>query len=236
MKNAIKFLTIAILISISFLAVNAQEQSFVSVNETPAATEKVEKKETIKKRQSSNDDYYKTEIYGGYSWMKPTQGTIAFSKDDSPQGYEVSVTRNFNRFFGVKFATGGNFKTTREFFPNIAEVQKNTFYTYSGGVQIADNRKSSRVRPFAHILVGGIHHKDHFTSTFTSASGAIFVDHSNESENKFMMVFGGGINVRVGQKISVRPIQFDYLRTNGGLCCLTSNGFIRLGAGINFNF
>lgn len=231
MKNTIKFLTIAILISISIFFVNAQEQSFVSVNETPAATEKVEKKETIKKRQSSNDDYYKTEIYGGYSWMKPTQGTISFSQDDSTNGYEVSVTRNFTRFFGVKFATGGNFKTTKEVFSTGSNVQNNSFYTYSGGVQFGDNRKSSRIRPFAHVLVGGIRFKYKFTSTFGSN-----VNSSRESENKFLVVFGGGLNVRVSKKISIRPIQFDYLRTNGGLCCLTSNGFVRLSAGINFNF
>lgn len=195
MKNVIKFLTIAILISISFFAANAQESTIVSVNETPTATEKVEKKETIKKRQSSNDDYYKTEIYGGYSWMKPTQGTIAFSKDDSPQGYEASIIRNFNRFFGVKFATGGNFKTTKEVFSTSSDVQNNSFYTYSGGVQFGDNRKSSRIRPFGHVLVGGIRYKNKFTSTF----GTI-VDSSSESETKFMMVFGGGLNVRVGKR------------------------------------
>jgi len=227
-NKTIKFIAIAILLGISFLAVNAQESTFAVIDEV--STTKLEKKEPAKK-QSSSDEYYKTEIYGGYSWLKPTQATIAFSKDDSANGYDVSVTRNFNRFFGVKFATGGNFKTTKEVFPNVTDVQNNSFYTYSGGVQFGDNRKSSRLRPFAQILVGGIRFNYKFTSTFGSN-----VNTSRENENKFLMVFGGGLNIRVGKKISVRPIQFDYLVTNGGLSSLTSKGFVRLGAGVNFNF
>lgn len=66
MKNAIKFLTIAILIGISILAVNAQESTIVSVNETPTTTKKVEKKETVKKQQSSDDDSWTGFYVGGF--------------------------------------------------------------------------------------------------------------------------------------------------------------------------
>lgn len=70
MKNTINFLTIAILISIGIVAVNAQESNIVSVNETPTATEKVEKKnESVKKRQSADDSWtgFYVGSFGGYT-------------------------------------------------------------------------------------------------------------------------------------------------------------------------
>lgn len=67
MKKTIQNIVIAILVSISFLAVNAQEQTIISVNETSATTEKVEKKvEPAKKRQSSDEDSWTGFYVGGY--------------------------------------------------------------------------------------------------------------------------------------------------------------------------
>lgn len=228
MKNTIKLFAFAILTGISFLSINAQESTIATINES--AVSKTEKSATAGK-QSSNDEINKWEIYGGYSWMKPTEGTIAFSSDDSTNGYDISVTRNFHRFVGVKFATTGSFKTTKDVFQNGTDTQNNSFFTYAGGIQFKDNRKSNRVKPFAHVLIGGMRYNYKFTSTFSSPGSS-----SSESVNNFLAVVGGGVDIRVGKKISLRPIQFDYFITNGGKMDLVSKGFIRLGAGINFNF
>jgi outer membrane immunogenic protein len=65
MKNIIKFIVIAILISISIFAVNAQEQTIVTATDDSSTTAKVEKKEAPKK-QSSDDDSWKGFYVGGY--------------------------------------------------------------------------------------------------------------------------------------------------------------------------
>ena len=67
MKHTSKFIVIAILINISFLAVNAQETTVAEANEV--LTEKVEKKETIKKQASSDDSWTGFYVggFGGYS-------------------------------------------------------------------------------------------------------------------------------------------------------------------------
>lgn len=65
MKKSIQLITIAILISISFLAVNAQEQTLVTTTEGSA--EKVEKKtESTKKHQPSDDDSWTGFYVGGF--------------------------------------------------------------------------------------------------------------------------------------------------------------------------
>lgn len=67
MTKTIKFLIIAILISINLLAVNAQETTVAVANEV--LTEKVEKKETIKKQASSDDSWTGFYVggFGGYT-------------------------------------------------------------------------------------------------------------------------------------------------------------------------
>lgn len=119
-------------------------------------------------------------------------------------GFNFSYTRYLNDNFGVTSEIGANF-----------DSGINTF-TYLIGPQIAANR-GGRVSPFAHILVGG---------------GRVSIEDFGSS-NGFAVALGGGVDVKLNDKVSIRPIQIDYLpiRFNGGTI---HNG--RVGAGINFRF
>lgn len=65
MENTIRFIGIAILIGISFLAVNAQKQTLITTTEGSA--EKVERKsESTKKHHSSDDDSWTGLYVGGF--------------------------------------------------------------------------------------------------------------------------------------------------------------------------
>lgn len=66
-NKTIKFIATAILISMSFLAANAQEQTIADTTEGSAA--KVEKKETVKKQTSTNDSWTGFYVggFGGYT-------------------------------------------------------------------------------------------------------------------------------------------------------------------------
>lgn len=119
-------------------------------------------------------------------------------------GFNFSYTRYLNDNFGFTSELGANF-----------DSGVNTF-TYLFGPQLAANR-SGRVSPFAHILVGG---------------GRVSFEDSGASSG-FAVALGGGVDVKLNDKVSIRPIQIDYLpiRFNGGTI---HNG--RVGAGINFRF
>lgn len=158
--------------------------------------------------------------------MRSNQTTIALDKHSSLNGFEASVTRNFKRYVGVKFPTGGNFYN--ESTNGGVETRNQSFYSFLGGVQFKDNRKSTRVKPFAHALAGVSHFRDDYKTSFGNGSSNLNV------QTAFTMAFGGGLDIRINKKISVRPIQFDYfINANTGL---TPRSLVRLGAGLNFHF
>ncbi len=75
--------------------------------------------------------------------------------------------------------------------------------------------RQDKVSYFAHALFGG----DHF---------------NNGGGNAFAMGFGGGVDVKAGEKLYVRVIQFDWipLRQNG----FNSNNNTRYGFGVVYPF
>lgn len=117
MKKIIQNIVIAILVSISFLAVNAQEQTIISVNETSATTEKVEKKvESAKKRQSNSDEDSWTGFYvggfGGYSSLRADANMT--TPDDDNGNFGITTARLINslpsrKLSSNKFSGGGTF-------------------------------------------------------------------------------------------------------------------------------
>jgi hypothetical protein len=64
-------------------------------------------------------------------------------------------------------------------------------YTYLGGAQIKDNSKEgSMVKPFGHVLIG--------------------TQRWDGDISGFSMAIGGGIDIKVSDRFSVRAIQYDY--------------------------
>jgi len=81
-----------------------------------------------------------------------------------------------------------------------------------GGPRFTLRSSSSRIEPFAHALAGGI-----------VASG----------EGRFAMAFGGGVDVRVTDRIAIRAVQADYapIVTSG-----TVVNNVRVSSGVVFRF
>jgi len=106
MKKTIKLLTIAILISTGFLAVNAQESTVAVINEV--STEKVEKTEMVKTQASSNNDSW-TGFYvggfGGYSNVKATPKMT--TPDDNIGHFSQTNARAVNGAVNPKLSSDG---------------------------------------------------------------------------------------------------------------------------------
>jgi hypothetical protein len=175
----------------------------------------------------SSDEYNKMEGSAGYShqWI---------DSDDAYKGFEVSATRNFTRYLGVKGSFSGAYKTfdpvTVTVFPAppITFRIKESVYQYMGGIQVKDNRKEgSRFRPFAHALAGGATFRQKVSGTCPTPSSVC--SGINNSDSGFAGAFGGGLDIKVNKRFSVRAIQADYnpFWFNGGAV----HNF-RLGVGI----
>lgn len=126
-----------------------------------------------------SDDYGKAEGFVGYMY-KNVEG-------DNFNGFNAAAVGNFHKFVGGKF----DFSYSKG--PDIFGTRPDSF-TYMGGLQFKDNRiDGSKVRPFAHVLLGGE------TQRFAGIS-----------DSAFTMAVGGGLDYKVSDRYSIRMIQADY--------------------------
>ena len=159
----------------------------------------------------------KVEVFGGYSYLR-------FAKAIDMHGGEVSVTGNLNKYFGIEGAYSGHVGSTGSdllklppgaVFPGgpfvhfDADSAVHTFlagpkFTYRGG----------RVSPYVHALFGAARTSGvveiEFRDNVTGIGG---ISTARFSETGFGMAIGGGLDVRLTDRVSLRLVQVDYLRT-----------------------
>lgn len=193
------------------------------------------------------NDYKKGEFFVGYSGNNVDTGFDDedlgdfFDKRKTFHGFEVSGVYNFSRYVGLKgdFSAGYN-KTRFDFnippIPpepggQIAFDTNSSVYNYLAGIQIKDNSSEKRVKPFAHILAGAGHARVKIKNLTcdpsidcTGISGTVL-------ETGFAGAFGGGLDIKLSDRVDLRLIQIDYnpIRLDG----TTTNNF-RFGIGFVF--
>ena len=179
------------------------------------------------------DDYKKIEFYAGYSANNLLDGNpqdvedINSNSTPTYRGWNVSGVYNFNRYVGVKADFSGQYKKfTLVETPNRVRANA-SFYNYTAGIQVKDNKAAKRFSPFAHALFGAATSK--IKIDLASFPGASSLSVSNTG---FSMIFGGGLDIRITKRFSVRAIQADYNPTFiGG----NNRNNVRLGFGIVFH-
>jgi hypothetical protein len=167
---------------------------------------------------AAQDDYHKFEVYGGFSRQNPygLEGDIFIQPSDdqkSGNGFNASATYNFSKYVGVKFdvanhrgsglfATGIFCTTTGPVVCGGASQEtKATSLSLQGGVQIKNNSKTARFKPFGQVLAG--------TTRLSTTGGAVF-GLDKISTSGFSASVGGGLDIRVSKRIDIRVIQFNY--------------------------
>lgn len=251
MKNTIQFITIAILISISFLAANAQDSTIVT--NTEDSTAKVEKKETPKK-QSSSDDVSWTGFYvGGYAGNNNGRASANTSTVYSTSGYFSPTTvGNINRvgtqiIKSNNFTGGGtigynfqkrNFLIGAEFDFGANRISQSvsgsgTYTSTTAGFTITQSVKSNwmmTLRPRVgaatkKVLLyatGGLAVTNlKYAGNFTETSLS-GTESGSFSKTKKGWAAGGGIEFKVSSRWSVKT---EYLFSQFGRDSITANNF-----------
>ena len=177
----------------------------------------------------SNDDNKKVEGFAGYS----------FESGDGLNGFNVSGVYNVTRYIGIKGDFSAAFKGERVGYSNTVPAFDVSFrlnrslYNVLGGIQIKDNANKGRFKPFAHALFGvGVNRSR--SSDFQcspTANCPTFVGGSGSSTG-FASALGGGVDIRLNNRIQIRVIQLDYNPVTGVFGTTTHN--VRFGAGIVF--
>ena len=168
-------------------------------------------------------DIPKAEIYGGYEFLRfnASSPTNAFSAN----GGAASFQYNFNKHIGFVAEFGGVHNGSLTIAGSQTLHPDQTAFTYLFGPRVFIN-KGGVVSPFFEFMVGGFHNSRSFsipdsllphpvnpiagvTETPLTTSTKF-----TSTQNAAAMVLGGGMDIRMGKKVSFRPIEVDWVPTN----------------------
>ncbi|HWY67735.1 MAG TPA: hypothetical protein VNX88_03670 [Terriglobales bacterium] len=183
----------------------------------------------------------KEELYLGYSFLRVNSATIvpAFTAN----GGIGTIQYNFNKNFAAVADLGGYHNG------NISGVQlDSTAFSYLFGPKIMAH-KGGRLSPFIETLFGGTHVSRSFAlpplpTQPINPSPAPTGRFAN-SQSAFAMAIGGGLDMKLGRHIALRPLQLDYFLTRfqplffaglGEVNRDRNQNNLRYSAGLNFMF
>ncbi len=134
----------------------------------------------------------KAEVFGGYSFLRfnrpATIGNFANLDGTNTNGWNAALTGNVNRYFGITADFSGHYG---EIFPGGGNLHNFLF-----GPQL--RLPAGRASLFVHALGGTSHNSGNFVGSQTSAAYA----------------FGGGLDWKVRDHVSLRVGQLDYIGTH----------------------
>jgi hypothetical protein len=192
----------------------------------------------------AQSDYKKAEVFAGYSNNQVDTGIESddpndfeefFQERETFHGFNASGVYNFSRYVGVKGDVSGTYKKQNFSIPatggNITLNTRDSLYNFLGGVQVKDNASQGRLKPFAHALVGAGHARTKFRDVVCPVGNNCSFFDEDFTETGLAMAFGGGLDIRINNKIDFRVVQVDYnpIRLDSG-----TQHNVRLGIGVVF--
>jgi opacity protein-like surface antigen len=148
-------------------------------------------------------------------------------KRNGMNGVEASITGFPTAWFGIT----GDFSYHRKsdntsITGGTSNYEREAFYFLAGPT--LKIRNASRVEPYAHALFGAAHLRERYAFTTTATTGNTQFS-IEPNTTRFAMGVGGGLDVRLGSKFSLRLVQVDYTPVFTGDRIVTfSNNSIRL--------
>jgi opacity protein-like surface antigen len=169
-------------------------------------------------------DYKRWEFFGGYSALQfDNLGGDTNNPDiddvlggrDTLRGLELSVTYNFHKFVGAKFDYSLHLREDNFSRPLGSGTVDSTIQNFLGGLQFKNNLEDGpRFKPFGHVLFGFANQKIDVDSPQLPAVFGISDFHANETS--FAMAFGGGLDIKLNDRIDIRAGQIDWNIINRG--------------------
>jgi hypothetical protein len=188
-------------------------------------------------------EFPRVEVAGDYSYARfiPASGSL---NGHSLNGGGGALDVNINEWFGIKMDLQGYSSNTTTFnfpastlFPAGAHGSvSGDLFTYLFGPQI--KIRAHGFHPFVQVLMGGAHsnvYGNAFKTICQPLAGACAA-RGSPAGDAFAMAVGGGVDIPIGHRISLRPGEFDYLLTNftNQFANNVQNNF-RYSAGLVFN-
>lgn len=191
--------------------------------------------------RTTTGEFRKNEFYVGYSNQQVNGGGY-----NSANGFQGSYVRNIKRYMGIKADVSGayynetyNYSTTDPTNNNlpysVRQRSNNSVYNFLGGVQFKNNASNARFKPFGHALAGLAVIRTEASIACTSGTCPTFITsipRFDYTSRNLAFAVGGGLDIKITDKIDFRAIQFDFnpIWRGGGFW---QKNF-RIGAGIVF--
>lgn len=196
---------------------------------------------------AQSTDYKKYEGYVGFSNNQIDTGVDSgndirsfFNDRRSFNGFEAAGVYNFSRYVGAKVDVSGTYRNNTQTLAFTSGTTNATFtsevkrsaYNVLGGVQVKDNSSEGRLKPFAHGLVGLGHQRINLKNVSCTGVAACPSFINSSSDNGFSGAFGGGLDVKVSDRVDIRAVQVDYNPVWFGDGATQHN--VRFGVGVVF--
>jgi opacity protein-like surface antigen len=136
----------------------------------------------------------KVDVFAGYSYVRENPGPTS-GDSFSLNGGSASVTYHIKDWVSAVADFGGYHNGSI-----LGTGVDGTLSTYLFGPRVS-YRSYRHFTPFAEALFGGAH------------AGASIAGGTSGSQNAFAMAIGGGVDYRINNRFSLRPLEVDYLMT-----------------------
>ena len=170
------------------------------------------------------DEYKKWEFFGGYSALNfdnlggdtdDEDFNAVLGEKNTLRGFNLALTRNVHKYVGIKFDYSLHLREDEFSRPAGSGTVDTTVQNYLGGIQIKNNETDGpRFKPFAHALFGVAVQKLDVDSP--QLPNVLGVSDFHVNETSFAMAFGGGIDIKLNNRIDVRAGQIDWNIINRG--------------------
>ncbi len=131
-----------------------------------------------------------------------------FDRRRGLHGFNASIGGYFNSVLGLK----GDFSFHRNEdsspFTGGRDTVENRVMYFMGG-PVAKFNNSARVAPFVHALFGGAHSRFE-VEAIRDVPGGTTRNTFDVGKTDFAMAVGGGVDIRLGERTSLRAFQVDY--------------------------
>ena len=167
---------------------------------------------------AQDDDYKRFEFFGGYSALfldnlagdtsSPAVNDVLGEKQ-TLRGFNLAAGYNFHKYVGAKFDYSLHLREDNFSRPAGSGTIDTTLQNFLGGIQVKNNAQDGPTfKPFGHALFGVAVQKVDVDSAQLPALFGISDFHTNETS--FSMAFGGGLDIKLNDKLDVRVVQIDW--------------------------
>ncbi|MFN7945336.1 MAG: outer membrane beta-barrel protein [Blastocatellia bacterium] len=169
--------------------------------------------------QSSSGSDKRAEVFIGYSNLQaegvPDRNDPSnvfnsnfFDRRKGLHGVDGSLSWFFNSGVGLKGDVSFHRNEDSTAVTNGRDSVEHRVTYFMGG-PVLKLRNSSRIEPFVHALFGGANTHFNVESVRNVTNGTV-TSSFDTSTTDFAMGLGGGVNVRLGDKFSLRLVQVDW--------------------------